>query len=532
MYRRTAFGPGFWRIFLKVNVFRDPERESRWNPEQRPNPNAAETRAEAKLPGVASFKLNDDDGLSNQAPGRDQGMVPKTIRARGELNLTAGRLPPTKLHTWHSTNQASSICVELTRLQPKGPPARGVKRARSTRRRHASNDLEHEDPDPVPRRSEEYALLISDESAIKAFYQVRFKELTMKPLRQIVTAWDRRLAPQRNNSFGRYDKRITPALNPGCRCPPWWPSNAPYNEPSHLKSQYLIPLAINIMMVHCNRNTNTNRTRSWISELKEDADYIVQTTPVETFSSSTELGFNESMKTRAQDEVLHSLFDVAKSYEDYCRKVRWYESADKEYPGPAKTIYWRQIPKPQRGPSKKRKCVCPEQSAHEAPGSDTEVDEESDYSSSFNTAGPNQGDGEVALTTSSTVADQVHSGTCSPGSVGTLPPSFNQSMAHLQFCNHLDVDCKPMVSAVPGSLLNVTNTCEANSYTSGATHAAFTGGGPRHFDSDPSVLAFQPYPTFYPTHAPRTTPSYPIISSQPLYDGLDMYGYTGFPFGS
>ncbi|PVI07584.1 hypothetical protein DM02DRAFT_284072 [Periconia macrospinosa] len=352
----------------------------------------------------------------------------------------------------------------------------------------------------------------------------------MKPLRQIVTAWVKRLAPQRNNSYGRYDKRITPALNPGCRCPPWWPSNAPYNEPSHLKSQYLIPLAINIMMVHCNTHTNTNRTRSWISELKEDADYIVGTTPVETFSSSTELEFNESMKTRAQDEVLHSLFDVAKSYEDYCTKVRWYESAGKEYPGPAKTIYWRQIPKPQRGPSKKRKCACQEQPAPEAPGSDTEGDEESEYSSSFNIAGPNQGDGEAAFTSSSPIADQIQSGTCSPGSVETLPSSINQSMAHLQFSSHLDVDCKPMVPAVPESLLNVTSTCEANNYTRGATHAAFTGGGPCQFDSDPSVLAFQSFPGFYHPHAPRT-PLYPIIPSQP-YDGLDMYGYTGYPYGS
>jgi hypothetical protein len=71
---------------------------------------------------------------------------------------------------------------------------------------------------------------IADVKALKDFWHKRFKCLTLKPTRKVVTAWveyrwpDRRAYP--------YDRKDCPAV----RGPvPGWPDGVEYREPSHLK---------------------------------------------------------------------------------------------------------------------------------------------------------------------------------------------------------------------------------------------------------------------------------------------------------
>jgi len=43
---------------------------------------------------------------------------------------------------------------------------------------------------------------------------------------------------------------------------------------------------------------------SWISELREDAEYCVKSCPTETFSSSKDSEYNGAMKRRALEEII------------------------------------------------------------------------------------------------------------------------------------------------------------------------------------------------------------------------------------
>lgn len=72
----------------------------------------------------------------------------------------------------------------------------------------------------------------------------------MKPMRDIVTAWVKRLEPRRQKQYGPYQRykyidgangsEIHTTSRSGRKQstkPPWWPSDVPYVEPSHLKLQ-------------------------------------------------------------------------------------------------------------------------------------------------------------------------------------------------------------------------------------------------------------------------------------------------------
>lgn len=96
---------------------------------------------------------------------------------------------------------------------------------------------DHHDDPPIGRL-EVNSFVVSDIEAVKSFFEVRFKELTMKPLRIIVTAWVKRMKPQRSK-YGAYNKEI-PEVKIDHSYPPWWPSNIPYNEPSHLKRKGIL----------------------------------------------------------------------------------------------------------------------------------------------------------------------------------------------------------------------------------------------------------------------------------------------------
>lgn len=78
-----------------------------------------------------------------------------------------------------------------------------------------------------------YTFYIGDVEELKRFFRRRLDELTMKPVRPIVTAWVKMLEPKRLTKFGPYHKKLPKEQPPECT-PPWWPQDVPYEEPSHL----------------------------------------------------------------------------------------------------------------------------------------------------------------------------------------------------------------------------------------------------------------------------------------------------------
>lgn len=78
-----------------------------------------------------------------------------------------------------------------------------------------------------------YTMYIGNVGELITFFRRRFTELTMKPLRPIVTAWIKALEPTRLGSYGPYHKTLPKDQDPQCT-PAWWPEDVRYEEPSHL----------------------------------------------------------------------------------------------------------------------------------------------------------------------------------------------------------------------------------------------------------------------------------------------------------
>ena len=78
---------------------------------------------------------------------------------------------------------------------------------------------------------ESHTFYIGDIDAFKEFLNCRFDELTMKPLRGIVTHWVKLLEPRRLGDWGKYHELLPSEAD----TPPWWPKTVIYKEPSHLK---------------------------------------------------------------------------------------------------------------------------------------------------------------------------------------------------------------------------------------------------------------------------------------------------------
>jgi hypothetical protein len=78
---------------------------------------------------------------------------------------------------------------------------------------------------------ESHTFYIGDIGAFKEFLYYRFDELTMKPLRGIVTHWVKLLEPKRLGDWGKYHEMLPSEAE----SPPWWPRTVIYKEPSHLK---------------------------------------------------------------------------------------------------------------------------------------------------------------------------------------------------------------------------------------------------------------------------------------------------------
>ena len=145
----------------------------------------------------------------------------------------------------------------------------------------------------------------------------------------------------------------------------------------------LIPLAADLMLIHRDMDEQCGkRKKPWISQLRTQAVYIVDSIPAETFSSSREDIFNDSMKDRALKEILPNLFDVAEAHEDYVTQYELFEGSSNKDPLKGKYVTWKRCPRPYRGLTNKRprysKVVKPAQrelSASEDSGEETEVDD-------------------------------------------------------------------------------------------------------------------------------------------------------------
>jgi hypothetical protein len=163
------------------------------------------------------------------------------------------------------------------------------------------------------------AFLTSDFEGLKTFLRMRLEELTMKPLRPIVTEWVKLLVPRRQAFYGPYHKRNPETDAPANRAPPWWPTGVDYFEPSHLLKTRLLDLAVDLILQHRDSDIDQVKRQSggWTSIIRGEAEHQVAKTAKEIFSSSKDPGFSESMKARALGQVLPEMFDVVQSYEDY-----------------------------------------------------------------------------------------------------------------------------------------------------------------------------------------------------------------------
>lgn len=95
------------------------------------------------------------------------------------------------------------------------------------------NDEHCDDRDVSVPAAKSHTFYIGDVKELKRFFRKRLDELTMKPVRPIVTAWVKLLEPKRLTRFGPYHKKL-PNEQPQKCTPPWWPRDVPYEEPSHL----------------------------------------------------------------------------------------------------------------------------------------------------------------------------------------------------------------------------------------------------------------------------------------------------------
>jgi hypothetical protein len=140
----------------------------------------------------------------------------------------------------------------------------------------------------------------------------------------------------------------------------------------------LVPFAAELMLVHRRVDEESGKRKGdWISQLRKQAVYVVESIPAETFSSSREDVFNDSMKDRALKEILPSLFDIGQAYADYVTQFELFEGSGRKDPLKAKQITWRRCPRPYRGVPPKRPRISRTIRfvQDEDPGEETEVED-------------------------------------------------------------------------------------------------------------------------------------------------------------
>jgi hypothetical protein len=259
---------------------------------------------------------------------------------------------------WHAASTRQQNPRKRTRSTARGRTQRAVAQDVSD----DEYDEQYDDQDVRVATEKSYNLYIGDVPEVKKFYHRRLDELTMKPLRPIVTAWIKQREPKRLSNFGPYHKKLACDMPPECT-PPWWPRDVPYEEPSHLDKAGmsaallhvsktnsrtgLLLLAVDMMLQH-RLIDEVKRRGSWVQKLRITAEYAVQTTAPDQFSSSKGSGFSEKMQKRALSEILPNLFEVAQSYEDHFAQYQLYEGTGNEDPMTGTRVTWQHLTRPPR----------------------------------------------------------------------------------------------------------------------------------------------------------------------------------------
>ncbi|KAI8930713.1 hypothetical protein NX059_012322 [Plenodomus lindquistii] len=253
-------------------------------------------------------------------------------------------------------------CVQSSRQARALPKQKSLKRSRSVacgpanhqaHIQHDDEDICDDDTDIAASDETANTFYVGDIDRLSKFYRRRLEELTMKPLRPIVTAWIKQLEPRRLGSYGPYHKKMPSQRPPQCT-PEWWPHDVRYEEPSHLDKTGLLKVAV-IMMLQHRIIDEPKRQGSWVQKLQQAAQYAIETTPPEQFSSSKGSRFGERMHERALKEILPSLFSVAQLHEDHLAQYNLYEGTGNVDTRQGTMCTWQPMSRPPRLSTSSRK---------------------------------------------------------------------------------------------------------------------------------------------------------------------------------
>ena len=103
-------------------------------------------------------------------------------------------------------------------------------------------------------------------------------------------------------------------------------------------------LAVDLLLQHRPIDA-VKRKRSWVTRLRRTAQYAVETTPSDQFSSSKGSGFSKIMQQRALNEILPSLFEIAQKHEDH---VRQSQDCGNTSIGMGGEVSWQPLTRPPR----------------------------------------------------------------------------------------------------------------------------------------------------------------------------------------
>ncbi|KAJ4286342.1 hypothetical protein N0V90_013376 [Kalmusia sp. IMI 367209] len=100
----------------------------------------------------------------------------------------------------------------------------------------------------IDKCNEIHDLSLNDAKGLEHFMTVRLKELTTRPLRDILTIWIKNIEPRRQKIYGTYDgsKRI-PEEDV---LPSFWPSTVSYAEPRLLSQDCQLSPHISLTRIH------------------------------------------------------------------------------------------------------------------------------------------------------------------------------------------------------------------------------------------------------------------------------------------
>ncbi|KAH8725244.1 hypothetical protein GQ44DRAFT_759622 [Phaeosphaeriaceae sp. PMI808] len=298
-------------------------------------------------------------------------------------------------HGTASRGSRKVIIPARRKAVPKLAASKDLKRTRSIAQglsqpryaKEASDHDDNEDDDEVDVAIEmSRTFHIGDMEGLKNFFRHRIDELTMKPVRGMVTRWVKQLEPKRKGGYGPYH-RLLPADAPADTTPPWWPQDVPYVEPAHLDKDGLLTLAVDLLLQH--RDTAIDQVKRqvpWTAKLRQIAKYEIEITPPDQYSSSKSPLFSRMMQERAENSILPSLFDVSQSYEDYVFQHNVWEYAEGVETPRGKDITWQFVPRPpkqflQRKRVRRARSILsipkkPVVDIHSDESGDTEVDED------------------------------------------------------------------------------------------------------------------------------------------------------------